>query len=94
MKRIYKYPLEVTDRQELLLPKEATILTVQIQYGYPRLWVLVEPEAEVERWEFLTIGTGHNITSPITSFRYIGTYQLDAGQLVFHVFAKKNLRSD
>lgn len=39
-KRIYKYPLEITDKQSVEMPISAEILTVQIQKEKPFLWAL------------------------------------------------------
>lgn len=45
-KKIYKYPLETADRQKLILPKGAQILTVQEQHGQPYVWALIDPLQE------------------------------------------------
>ncbi len=42
MKRVYKYPLRVNDRQIVKLPKGAEILSVQIQRGDICLWALID----------------------------------------------------
>ena len=42
MKRIYKYQLIVTDRQDVQLPEGAEILTIQTQVDTPCLWALVD----------------------------------------------------
>lgn len=46
MKTIYKYPLDVTDRQVIAMPEDAEILTVQVQNGKPMLWAVVDPNKE------------------------------------------------
>jgi hypothetical protein len=54
------------------------------KYGEPQIWALVEPDQpEAEVW-FRIAGTGHPITDDIK--RYVGTFQIDRGSLVFHVF--------
>jgi len=85
--RIYKYHLKVTDKQIIKLPSKHKILCVQIQDNIPCIWALVNPlHPEVEVL-IETIGTGHPITTEKeTTKYYIGTYQLDRGALVFHVF--------
>ncbi len=83
---IHKFPLIVTDSQELLLPRGFQPLCVQVQHGIPCLWALVDAGAEKAYFTFRTYGTGHPITEPENSLRYVGTYQLDDGRLVFHVF--------
>lgn len=52
-KTIYKYPLDVTDVQEIKLPVGAEILTVQAQNGTLCLWALVDPQGiEKETYNF------------------------------------------
>jgi len=85
MKTIYKYPLAITDEQIITMPFEARILTVQVQDGVPCLWALVEPDWKPEPRRILTFGTGHPIPDG-TAGRHVGTYQVQGGSLVFHVF--------
>jgi hypothetical protein len=85
---VYKYDLSVDDRVELALPLGAEVLTVQEQHGKPRLWALVDPESETfTRRIFVYVGTGH--THPAEYFenlKYITTFQMLGGKLVWHVF--------
>jgi hypothetical protein len=83
-KSIFKYPLAVDDLQMLDIPEGAEPLTVQIQHDRPCLWALVDPEKPTERRAFRTYGTGHPVDTHPGA--YVGTYQLDGGALVFHVF--------
>lgn len=85
--RIYKYPLQVTDKQTIKLPSKHKILCVQIQGNGPCIWAMVNPYAPEEELLIETIGTGHEISTELEIRRnYIGTYQLQRGALVFHVF--------
>lgn len=82
---IWKYELKVTDINRLELPKGANILCVQLQSGQPCLWVetnSLESHKEVHVIE--TFGTGHKLDE--SPRKYIGTYQLQNGALVFHVY--------
>lgn len=81
---IWKYQLIVGDRQAIALPKGAKLLSIQIQYGIPCLWALVEPKAPKELRKILTRGTGQEFDS--ANLVFLGTYQLSGGSLVFHVF--------
>jgi hypothetical protein len=84
---IWKYTLDVVDVQTIKIPKGAEILTVQMQDSFPCLWVLVDPTAHLESRIFEIFGTGNPITSDMgTSRKYIATFQLNEGRLVFHVF--------
>lgn len=92
-KVIWKYILEITDSQELIMPKGACVLTVQTQNNTPCLWALVNPNAEKESRIFETFGTGHPICCATDMHRnYIGTYQTHGDSLVFHVFELKEWR--
>jgi hypothetical protein len=85
-KTVFKYPLPMRGNP-IQMPKGARVLSLQVQYGDPQLWALVDPEAPEEPRQFRIFGTGHPMT--ITgghTLEFIDTFQLDGGQLVFHVF--------
>lgn len=95
MKRIFKYPLPMEvdgplarwkGRFEIELPVGAEILTVQAQGNVPVLWATVDPEAPKEKRKMLLLNTGAEIPPDASYTRYIGTYQLNGGGLVFHLF--------
>jgi hypothetical protein len=89
MKRIFKYKLETTDLQSIDMPQGAEILCLQVQNGEPCIWALVNDAATVTKRHFEIYGTGHNI--PNANRKYIGTYQLRGGALVYHCFELINL---
>lgn len=84
MDAIWKYELEVTYQQLIEMPAGAETLCVQLQHGTPCLWARVDPGAEKIKRRIITHGTGHPV--PDTTGDYIGTYQMQGGALVFHVF--------
>lgn len=85
--RIYKYPIQVTDKQTIKLPAEYQILCVQVQETIPCIWALIDPDNPEQEVFIETIGTGHPILYEGRTRRsYIGTYQIQGGSLVFHVF--------
>jgi len=86
-KTIWKYPLRTIDGQDLSMPIGAEILTVQIQYDIPCLWAVVDDARPKEDRHIEIYGTGHEMR-PLTSRKYIGTYQLTFEGLVFHVFER------
>lgn len=86
IKKIFKYPIPVADAFEISLPENAQILTVQAQFEDACLWALVDPEARTEIRILRIFGTGHPVDGPINNLKYISTFQLNGGQLVFHVF--------
>jgi hypothetical protein len=83
-RRIFKYPVEMRDHFQISLPEGADILAVQVQRDQPVMWALVDPEKPLtQRW-FRVAGTGHLIEED--HLGHIGTFQLYAGDLVFHLF--------
>jgi hypothetical protein len=84
MKVIWKYQLELKDSQEISMPRGAKILTVQTQSGIPCLWVLVDPERMFETKLIRIFGTGNDFE--LVDYKYIGTFQINKGDLIFHVF--------
>lgn len=83
--KVFKYELPVTDIFTLELPQEAEVLTVQVQYGKPCIWARVNPDAKTEERKFRIAGAGNDVEADA---RYIGTFQLENGSLVFHLFEK------
>ena len=84
MRTIYKYPLVITDKQTLMLPANAEVLTVAGQHGQPCIWALVDTDAEPKPCEITMCGTGMPCDCALGD--YIGTAQLLDGKLVLHVF--------
>lgn len=87
MKRtIWKYPLGITDTQNLMLPEGAEILSAQMQGETLCLWALVNPDAPKQRREIEVLGTGN--PAPEAARRYIATVQSHTSALVWHIFEK------
>ena len=90
IKKVFKYSITPNDIIEIDLPKGAEILTVQSQYDQPQLWVLVDPDAQTEKRYFRLAGTGHPIHYDMgdmgSEYKYINSFQMNDGQLVFHLF--------
>ncbi len=86
MKTIWKYELQIIDRQILKIPFEAEILTVQVQYDTPVLWALVETDNQLDEKIIEIIGTGNLIYQPEIGRVYIATFQLHKGGFIGHVF--------
>lgn len=84
---IWKFQIETTDTQFVQMPKDATILCVQVQNGLGVcLWAQVDPSQPKENRCIEIFGTGHAIIT--ANRRYVGTYQLSGGMLVFHAFER------
>lgn len=90
MRTIWKFALgEPRGVSEVEMPAGAEVLCVQVQYGVPCVWAIVDQgSAARERRVFLTYGTGHAHDEAVRG-KYLGTYQLLDGSLVFHVFELK-----
>lgn len=80
MRTIHKFSLRIEDRQGVMLPAGAKLLTVQEQNGVLCLWAEVETLAPLEAVEFAVYGTG----LPCDGGQYIGTAQVRG--LVWHVY--------
>ena len=83
---IWKFETEVTDRFTLKMPSGGQILTLQIQNEKPCIWALVNPENDPEERFFELFGTGHEMESMGINRKYIGTYPLQNGAFIFHLF--------
>lgn len=86
MAQIWKYECGTPPNGEFVIemPQGADILTLQMQGNGPCIWVEVDPGAEKTERFFKTYGTGHEMKEEAQ--KYVGTYQIRGGMLVFHVF--------
>ncbi len=91
MLTIYKYQLDINDIVEIVMPHHARILDIQIQYGCPCIWAIVDTEQPKVTRRFRVFGTGHPMDKDYTNF--IGTIQSQDGTLVFHVFEDAPIHS-
>lgn len=84
--KVFKYELN-KDREELIMPAGAEILSAQGQRDKICLWALVDPsKPPSKKRTFRVVGTGHEIAEPKEALEYIGTGQIFGGGLVFHIF--------
>jgi hypothetical protein len=92
MKTIYKYRLDL--ESALFMPKDAQVLSIQMQDGFVCLWALVDTDNEKEMRIFMCYGTGMKIADSAYPMDFLGTVQADSGSLVLHVFEiKRNIAS-
>jgi len=86
-KTIFKYQLKSVGIQKITLPHDYEILCVQVQNEAPCLWALINTESAGNEVYIEIIATGEKIDYATESDRkYISTFQLNGGALVFHVF--------
>lgn len=81
---VYKYP--VTTSFTLRIPVDAEVLSVQCQHGDPQLWVKLDTVAPSVERRFQVYGTGHEIHPEWAAAKFVGTFQMAQGGLVFHLF--------
>ncbi len=90
--KIYKYRIPLESEFQLSLPQKARILTVQAQQEQPHMWVLCNPKNATECRKFRFVGTGHEIKGD-EHLQYIGTFQLNAGSFIGHIFEDIAMKS-
>jgi len=80
---VWKFAIPVSDEFQIALPEGAQVLSVMVQFDAPQIWVLVDPKAPPILRHFVLRGTGH----PIEKVgRFVGSFQIAGGSLVFHLF--------
>lgn len=87
---IWKYEIVNKSIQQIELPENAQVLTVQLQDGFPCIWALVDSSKPLKTREFHLYGTGQPIKECDT-LKYVGTFQMIDMGLVFHLFEKIRL---
>jgi hypothetical protein len=89
MKRVFKYPLEITDEQSILIPKNHNIISVIEKDNVPVVYVIVEDNdpCQVER-HFSIRGTGHSIPGNIEALTFLGSIKTHNDQFVWHIWIK------
>lgn len=86
MHKVFKYALPIEDCSEVQMPEGAQILKIDAQYNRPCIWALVNPDAPNKVRRFRFAGTGHPISENPDQLFFHGTFHLEGGALVFHVF--------
>ena len=89
-KTIWKFAIPDSTVFTLAMPQDAKVLSVQIQCESPVLWALVDPQAPKAKRTFHVVGTGWDFDP--TDLSYVGTFQLQGGLLVFHLFEQVQVK--
>ena len=84
--RIFKFPLEVTDVQDVSMSSDAVILSAIEQYGAIVVYARVNPNAVASRRRFFVVGTGHPLDRIDPTAVFVGTVKTEGGALIWHVF--------
>ena len=89
MKRIWKYALNVTDEQRVMMPAGARVIHVDVQGGVLCIWAEVEVGNRPEERIFLVVGTGNPY--PDGDVEHLGSVQMPP--FVWHVYEDNEERS-
>lgn len=86
MKTIWKFPLAIADRQRIMMPQGAEILTAQRQGDQACVWAIVNDAAPMKPRLIEIAGTGNRLAELDEEYsrKYIGTFQFEP--FVWHVF--------
>ena len=87
-KVIWKFEFTIDDNISMKMPEGTEILSVQIQKGIPCIWALVDPLAKKTERQFQLYGTGHEMEFNENFEKFIGTFQMINGNVVFHLFER------
>ena len=88
MKKIFKYPLQPKPENVIEMPAGAAVLDLQTQNDVPCLWVEIDPDAPRIKRKFKIVPTGQAF-EPGPFVHYMGTFQMQGGALVFHVYTDR-----
>jgi hypothetical protein len=84
-KTIWKFTIQLVDKQVISVPKGTVIRHVAEQNGLVCLWGEVDPDTKVYDDRTVCIyGTGHPL--PDNPGEYIGSVMIRNGTLVFHIY--------
>jgi len=82
---IWKYNVKIDDVQKVQMPMASKLLSVQVRHGMVAIWAMVNPEQQMVLRTIQMAGTGHDMSDRIMG-DFLGTFQIENGALVFHVF--------
>lgn len=84
---VWKFKLEVKDRQSIEMPQGAEILDIQTQNNEICIWALVDIDAKMDVRHFEVWGTGHkHYYEDYKKADYLGSVQTENGKFVWHIF--------
>lgn len=89
MTTIYKYPIDIAQRQEIVLPHDAEILRAELDpLGMPCVWakIMKGPNVPPEKRILRIFATGQDITDLAGDHHYLNSF--NQGPFVWHVFVQ------
>jgi hypothetical protein len=83
---IFKYELNLVERQDLFLPRLAKIISAQTQREKVCIWAMVDTNEKKENRTIAIVGTGNPLPkiNPDEKMVHIDTVQMHS--MVWHVF--------
>ena len=87
MKKVFKYRIDITDFQTVMIPEGAQFLHLGLQSDYVCIWALIDPDKRSIPYKIQCVGTGHIVEPEYTV--YLGTILMYDGNLVFHFFTEQ-----
>lgn len=88
MRKIFKYPLEITDYQTVEIKSPAILLSVVGIDDEIVMYAMVDDLEYGIPVDVRVIGTGNAIKDDIYNYKFLGTVKLMNGIEIWHVFAR------
>ncbi len=87
MRAIWKFPLKKIRLQAIEMPVDAKIVKVDLQYGEPTIWAMVDPSpvCHTEARRFGLIETGERFNEDEVK-KYLGSFLFHSGSMVLHLY--------
>lgn len=85
MRKVHKFKLSGIGIIGIQMPKDAVIMSAQLQVDDVQIWALCECDSETETREFYLVGTGWEIPNDRLDLKFIATIMQESG-FVWHVF--------
>jgi len=83
---MWKFSVPIANVFELEMPEGAIPLSCGVQKGQAVIWAAVDTTTEKkERHLFYLRGTGEDLPN-LTATRFMGTFQMLGGDLIYHLF--------
>lgn len=86
MRTIYKYPLKITDVQEIEMFEDPVVRFVAVQGGQLCIWVEVDTKAPKMLSRFVIVGTGNPMPDDDDDACLLHCGSVQMGPFVWHVY--------
>lgn len=92
-RRVFKYPLEVTEHQKVRFVGFVDVLSVAVQKQQLVLYAIVNPDDKRQSEAEIEIrGTGHDLGQDMAGYRFLGSHMTFGGGLVWHVWVNDTIK--